>query len=57
MVFFEYIKECCLLLDEPVEEFGINMLPKTDISWYCAFEDGLTPTQAVSEYKNQKGII
>lgn len=48
--FFQWVAECCALLGEP-REFGENLMPEKDISWWACFDDGMTPEAAVAEYK------
>lgn len=50
MLFFEWVWRCCELLEQPAD-WGANMMPEVDTSWFAAFDDGLTPEQAVDEYK------
>jgi hypothetical protein len=48
--FFQWVAECCTLLGKP-REFGENLMPEKDISWWACFDDGMTPEAAVAEYK------
>lgn len=50
--FFQWVAQCCVLLGKPIE-YGVNMMPEKDISWWACFDDGMTPEQAVAEYKSK----
>jgi hypothetical protein len=52
--FFRWIVECCELLGWPASA-GENMLPEKDPCWFFAFDDGVSPHQAVSHYKTFGG--
>lgn len=48
--FFKWVEECCTLLGKP-REFGEHMMPEVDLSWWACFDDGMTPEEAVTEYR------
>jgi hypothetical protein len=50
MKFYEWVFKCCDLLGKSKEQ-GVDLLPESDPGWFWAFEDGLTPEQAVEKYK------
>ena len=52
--FFEWVARCCEILGKP-KEYGSNMMPEEDPCWFGAYDDGLTPEEAVEEYINAKG--
>lgn len=48
--FFSWLAEVCAELDKPAE-FGVELVE--DESWYFCYDDGLTPQQAVKEFKGK----
>lgn len=48
--FFQWVYECCKLMGKD-KDYGHNLLPAKDPSWYWCFDDGMTPEEAVAKYK------
>jgi hypothetical protein len=46
--FYEWISRCCYILNKDVK-YGVILIE--DINWYSSWNDGLSPSEAVEEFK------
>lgn len=46
--YFNWIAEVCRLMNQP-KEYGANLVE--DPSWFGCWDDGMTPEEALAEYK------
>lgn len=48
--FFQWVAKCCALLGKP-PEWGANLMPSEDPSWFFCYDDKMTPEEAVAKYR------